>query len=106
MVLLVWVQFDKIFTLPKILNLGQRREYFYVVSINCERRQPDMHVQNLKSIHFLKPLLKGVVLQKTEFDFVAHVWRTKPNSVEKLLEPKFPVLLQFHKFLGGVGKEC
>ena len=48
----------------------------------------------------MKPLLKGVVWQKTEFDFLAHVPRTKPKSVEQLFEPKFYVLLKFHKFLG------
>ena len=48
--------------------------------------------------------MKGVVLQKTEFDFLAHVLRTKPISVEQLFEPKFTVLLQYHMVFGPVGK--
>ena len=62
-----------------------------------------MHVQTLISMH-IKTLLKGVVLHKTELDLVTHVPRTKLNSVKQLFEPKFPVLLQFYKFLGAVGK--
>ena len=76
----------------------------YTISADCHACLPDMQAQTLKSIHFLKPLLKGVVPQKTEFDFMAHVPRTKPNSVEQLFEPKFYVVLQFHKFLGAMGK--
>ena len=43
------------------------------------------------TVHFLKPLLKGVVGQKTKFDFVAHVLRTKPLIVEKWFAPKLSV---------------
>ena len=40
-----------------------------------------------------------MVLQKTEFDFVPLVLRTKPFNVELLFEQEVSVLLQFHKFL-------
>ena len=63
----------------------------YTISADCLTSLPDMHVQTLKGIHFLKPLLKGVVWQKTEFDFVAHVLRTKPLIVEKWFAPKLSV---------------
>ena len=70
----------------------------YTIFADCRACLPDIHVQTLKGIHFLKPLLKGVVWQKTEFDFVAHVLRTKPLIVEKWFAPKLSVQLQFHKF--------
>ena len=65
-----------------------------------------MHVKTLKSMHFLKPQLKEVVLQKTEFDFMPQVLRTKPISVEQLFEQEVSVLLQFHKFLEALRKSC
>ena len=70
------------------------------------RRQPDMHVKTLKSMHFLKPQLNEVVLQKTESDFMPQVLRTKPISVEQLFEQEVLVLLQVHKFFGAVEKSC
>ena len=63
----------------------------YTIFADCRACLPDIHVQTLKGIHFLKPLLKGVVWQKTEFDFVAHVLRTKPLIVEKWFAPKLSV---------------
>ena len=31
---------------------------------------PDLHILTSKTIHFLKPLLEGVVFQKSKFDLV------------------------------------
>ena len=42
----------------------------YTIFANNKHGQPDIHVQTWKTIHFLKPLLQGVVLQKSEFYLV------------------------------------
>ena len=68
-----------------------RQISLYTIFADCRACLPDIHVQTLKGIHFLKPLLKGVVWKKTEFYFVAHVLRTKPLIVEKWFAPKLSV---------------
>ena len=45
-------------------------------------RTPDMQAETGQPIYFWNRLLNAVVLQKTDFDFVHDVSRTKQNSVK------------------------
>ena len=56
----------------------------YTISAASERRRPNMHIQTLKSTHFLKPLLIGVVRRQIEFEYRHCAPRTKQKFNTKI----------------------
>ena len=57
-----------------------------------------MHNETKNPRYFLKPLLKGTVPKKTEFNFMLYILRTKLFYVKQLLGQQHFVLLRVHKF--------
>ena len=59
----------------------------YIIFAGCKRRTPDIQAETGQPIYFWDPLLKAVVLQKTESSKSPSVPRTKPKT---LLEKRLP----------------
>ena len=70
----------------------------YIILHARKPRTPDIQDETGRPIYFWNRLLNAVVLQKTDFDFVHDVSRTKQNSVKLWFSLYFNVLLQFHNF--------
>ena len=54
----------------------------YTIFADGKPRTPDIQAETGRPIYFWNRLLNAVVLQKTDFDFVHDVSRTKQNSVK------------------------
>ena len=74
-------QYDTFYDSPQLYWTSQSSckesiwaEPYYIISVSpsagCTQCLPDMPVETWKTIHFLKSLIKGVVLQKSIFDLV------------------------------------